>query len=117
MNLEATIYPLLGPLVGGRCESDIAPQTVAFPFIVYQQVGGSAIDYVEGKVPDKDNARVQVTIWATTRKEAAQLSRAARIALVEGDAQAKTMGAAVSLYDAAVSLHGSRQDFSVWYTP
>ena len=45
------------------------------------------------------------------------LARAARVALVEGEAKAITLGAAVSLYDDALKLYGSRQDFSVWYAP
>ena len=58
MSLEATLYTLLGPLVGGRCYPDVSPDGAAFPLIIYQQVGGQAVDYVEGKVADKDNARV-----------------------------------------------------------
>lgn len=117
MSLEATIKTLLGPLVGGRCYPDVTPDGAAFPLIVYQQVGGQAVDYVEGKVADKDNARVQVHVWATTRLEASQIARAARVALVEGAANATTLGAAVSLYDEVLKLYGSRCDYGLWYTP
>jgi hypothetical protein len=120
MSLEATIYTLVGPLVGGRCYPDTTdgaalPNT--FPLIIYQQVGGKAVDYMEGKVTDKDNARVQVHVWSKTRLEASQIARAARVALVEGVAKATTMGAPVALYDEALKLYGARQDFSIWYTP
>ena len=117
MSLESTLYSLLGPLVGGRCYPDVSPDGAAFPLIVYQQVGGQAIDYVEGKVADKDNARVQVQVWSKTRVDASQFARAARVALVEGDAKAATLGAAVSLHDDAVNLYGARQDFGLWYSP
>ena len=117
MSLEATIYGALAPLVGGRCYPDVSPDGAARPLIIYQQVGGQAIDYVEAKVADKDNARVQVHVWATTRLEASQIARAARVALVEGEAEATTLGAAVSLYDDAMKLYGSRQDFSIWCAP
>lgn len=117
MSLEASLSSLLGPLVGGRCYPDTIPDNPTFPLIVYQQVGGQAIDYVEGKVADQDNARVQVHVWSNSRLEASQLAHAARVALVEGDARATTLGAPVSLYDGALKLYGSRQDFSFWYAP
>lgn len=117
MSLEATLFGLLGSLVGGRCYPDVSPDGAARPLIIYQQVGGQAVDYVEGKIADKDNARVQVHVWATTRLEASQIARAARVALVEGAAEATTLGAAMSLHDDALKLYGSRQDFSVWYAP
>lgn len=117
MSLEATLYTLLGPLIGGRCYPDVSPDGATLPLIIYQQVGGQAVDFVEGKVPDKDNARVQVHVWSKTRLEASQIARSARVALVEGTAKASTQGAAVSLYDDALKLYGSRQDFSVWFTP
>lgn len=117
MSLEATLYTLLGPLVGGRCYPDVSPDSATFPLIVYQQVGGQAVDFIEGKLPDKDNARVQVHVWAKTRLEASQIAHSARVALVEGSAKANTLGAAVSLYESAMKLYGARQDFSVWYAP
>ena len=117
MSLEATIYSLLGPLVGGRCYPDVSPDGAARPLIIYQQVGGKAVDYVEAKVADKDNARVQVHVWSNSRLEASSFARAARVALVEGVANATTLGAAVALYDEPLKLYGSRQDFSVWYAP
>lgn len=120
MSLEATLKTLLGPLVGGRCypddTDDVIPPLV-FPLIIYQGVGGRAIDYVDGKVADKDNIRLQVIVWSKTRLEASQIARAARVALVEGDMKAVTLGAAVSLRDKVVKLRGTRQDFSIWYTP
>lgn len=117
MSLEATLYSLLGPLVGNRCYPDVTPDGAAFPLIVYQQVGGTAFDYVEGTVPDKDNARMQVHVWSKTRKEASSIARAARVALVECAMKATTLAAPVSLYDADLKLYGARQDFGIWYTP
>ncbi len=117
MSPEATVYALLSPLVGGRCYPDKSPSGTVFPLIIYQQVGGVAIDYFEGKVADKDNARIQVNVWAKTRKEASQLARSARVALVEGYAKATTMGAAVALYNDDMEMCGTRQDFSVWGAP
>jgi hypothetical protein len=117
MSLEATIYTALSSLVAGRCYPDVSPDGAAMPLIIYQQAGGKAVDFMEAKVPDKDNARVQVHVWSKTRLEASQIARAARVALVEGAAKASTQGAAVSLHDDALKLYGARQDYSVWYAP
>lgn len=117
MSLEASLSSLLGPLVSGRCYPDTIPDKPTFPLIVYQAVGGTAVDYVEGKVADKDNARVQLHVWAQTRLEASQIARQARVALVEGDLKATTLAAAVSLNDNVRKMYGSRQDYSVWYDP
>lgn len=117
MSLEATLKTTLGALVGGRCYPDTSPDGAAFPLIIYQQVGGVAVDFMEGKVADKDNARVQVNVWSRTRLEASSLARSARVALVEGSTKATTLGAAVALYDDAMKLYGTRQDFGIWYEP
>lgn len=117
MSLETTLSTILGSLVGGRCYPDVSPDSATFPLIIYQQVGGQAVDFIECKVADKDNARVQVHVWAKTRLEASQIAHNARVAMVEGSAKAITLGAAVSLYESAMKLYGSRHDFSVWYAP
>ena len=50
MSLEATLKTLLGPLVGGRCYPDTAPDGAAFPLIIYQQVGGEAVEFLDQTV-------------------------------------------------------------------
>ena len=117
MSLEATLYSLLGPLVGGRCTPDTIPDNPAFPLIVYQQVGGQAVEYVEQVMADKDNARMQVWVWSKSRVEASNLSRQVRAAIIGSSLQAKTLAAPVSTYDEAMKLYGARTDFSLWYAP
>lgn len=117
MSLEAQLVAVLGPLVSGRVYPDTPPDAPTFPCIVYQQVGGQAVEYLEGKVADQDHARVQVVVWAKTRLQASQIARQARVALVEGSLKATTYGAPVSLYEEALKLYGARTDFSIWYAP
>lgn len=117
MSLEGTLKTLLGPLVGGRCYPDITPDGAAFPLIVYQQVGGTATEYADQTIPDKDHARVQVMVWSKSRLEASQIARAARAAIIGNNWPAQTYAAPVSLYDEELKLYGSRTDFGVWYTP
>jgi len=116
MSLEVQVRAALLP-VCPRVYPDAATATPAYPLIIYQQVGGRAIDYSEQKVADKDNARVQVWVWSKSRMEASELSRAARVALVEGPLKAKTLNAPVADYNEALKLYGARTDFDIWYAP
>jgi hypothetical protein len=116
VGIEATLKTTLGSLVSGRVYPDTPPDNPTFPLIVYQQVGGQAIEYLEGTIGDKDNARMQVVVWAKTRLEAASIARSARVALV-GTLTATTLAAPVSLYQEELKLYGSRTDYSLWYTP
>ena len=117
MSLEASLFSLLGPLVGGRCYPDVPPDPATFPLIVYQQVGGQAVEYIDQTMADKDNARMQVMVWAKTRVEASGIARQAREAIIGSAVQAKTLSAPVSLYDQDLKLYGSRTDYGLWYTP
>ena len=117
MSLEATLKTLLGPLVGGRCYPDTAPDGAAFPLIIYQQVGGVSVEFLDQTLADKDNARMQVYVWAKTRTEASSIARQAREAIIGSALQAKTLVAPVSLYEQQQKLYGSRTDFGVWYSP
>ncbi len=117
MSLEGDIRTTLGPLVGNRVFPDVTPDAVTFPCIVYQQVGGRAHDFLEGKVPDKSHSRMQVWVWSKSRLECSEIAHAARLLLVEGPMKAATMGAPVSDYNDALKLYGCRCDYGIWYTP
>lgn len=119
MSAEADIAPLLTSLVSGRVYPDVAPPGSALPRIVYQQAGGQSINYTEGTLPDKENARMQIACWAATRSAAIALMKQAEAAILAAPAmQAETLGARVSVVETDVEpyLYGSRQDFSIWTT-
>jgi hypothetical protein len=116
MTVEADIFSVLERLVGGRAFPDTAPANTEAPFIVYQQVGGTPLNYLAG-VPDKKNGRFQVNVWATTRKEAAALIRKAEDDLrLHPSLFAQTLNGALSQHDQEVGLYGASQDFSIWFT-
>lgn len=117
MSLEATLNGLLGPLVGGRCYPDVIPDNPTFPLIVYQQVGGVAVDFMDQTAADKENARVQVWVWSKTRTEASSIARQARAAILGGTLEAKTLAAPVSTFEEPMKLYGARTDFSIWSVP
>ncbi|MDD0814283.1 DUF3168 domain-containing protein [Curvibacter sp. HBC28] len=115
MSAEAVIFPLLSALVAGRAYPDVAPADAALPRIVYQQVGGQAINYTEGTLSDQENARMQIACWATTRLAAIELMKQAEAALLAAPViQVEVMGARQSDFEPDTGLYASRQDFSIW---
>lgn len=117
MSLEASLFTILSPVVGGNVYPDITPEPPVFPCIIYQQVGGKAFDYVDKSLPANDNARVQLLVWAKTRLEASSLIRQARVALMSSALNVRTVAAAISQYHEYLALFGARQDFDVYYEP
>lgn len=115
MSLESDLFDALKGLVSNRVYSDVAPAGVARPFIVYQQAGGEAINFLEAGAPVKRNARMQVSCWATTRLAAAALARAAEDALAASAMKAFSLGALTAIHEEDTGLFGTRQDFSIWH--
>lgn len=116
MSMEGDLKTALNALVGNRVYPDVTPANPAFPLIVYQQVGGDAVEFLEGTVASKDHARMQVFVWSKSRLEASSIARAARLAIV-GTLKGTTYAAPVSIYDDALKLYGNRTDYGIWYTP
>jgi hypothetical protein len=117
MSLEATLKTLLGSLVAGRVYPDKTPPNPVFPLLVYQQVGGQAIDFAEKALPDHDHARMQVVVWAKTRLQASELARQVRVAIICSALTAQTYAAPVSQYQEELDIYGSRTDYGIWYLP
>ena len=117
MSAEPILISLLSPLVSGRVYLDVAQSGAALPRIVMQQVGGEVINYTEGTIPDKENARMQVVCWASTRMAAINLMKQVEAAILAAPAiQASAIGARISGYEPDTKLYSSMQDFSLWTT-
>ena len=115
MSAEPILVSLLSPLASGRVYLDVAPSGALLPRIVMQQVGGEVINYTEGTIPDKENARMQVVCWASTRMAAINLMKQAEAAILSAPViQAEALGARISGYEQDTSLFSSMQDFSLW---
>lgn len=116
MSLEEQIVSAIEGIVGGRLYPDVAPEETPRPYATYQAVGGHAINYVEPTVPGKQNARVQVSVWADTRLAASDVGKQIEDALRGCLAlQTTVLTARRSLYDTETSLRGCMQDFDFWY--
>lgn len=116
MTVEADLFNALKTLVSNRVYPDVAPAGVAKPYITYQMVGGSAVNFLESATVGKRNGRFQVNVWAATRAEAMSLCRSVEDAMVTNTTlRAYVLGAPVSTYEQDTLLYGTRQDYSVWY--
>lgn len=115
MTIEEQVFEALRQLVGGRVYPDLAPAGVTRPYIVYQQVGGDVVNFLDLTIPSKRNSRMQLCAWAAARIEASALIEQAELALRAVSAlQATALGAPVATYDEETELRGARQDFSLW---
>lgn len=82
---------------------------------IFQRVGGVPIYFTEGRLPDEENARVQVTIWAESAAQADQMARQCREIAAEHP-DMLPLDVPVGDYNEVLKLHGARFDLAVWYT-
>lgn len=117
MSLESDIVAALTSLVSGRVFPDEAPYGTARPYLIYQQVGGAAENFLESTLVGKRNARIQITCWADTRATANAIARSAESALVLSSLKTTVLGAFISIppSDTDPPRYGTQQDFSTWY--
>lgn len=115
MSAETAIYTALKGLVSNRVYPDVAPSGSALPRIVYQQVGGQSVQFMDGTLPNKENGRFQVACWGTTRVAVVNLAKQVETAICAvPELQATPLGARVSEYEDDTQLYSARQDFSCW---
>lgn len=117
MTVELDLFNAIKSLVSDRVYPDLAPLNATKPYITYQQVGGSSVNFVAGSVPSKKNGRFQINCWASTRLAAATLARQVEDTLRPVAAlQTTVLAAPVAVYEEDTKLFGMRQDFSFWHS-
>jgi hypothetical protein len=112
VSIETETFSALKTLVSNKVYPDVNDAGTAAPYIVYTRAGGEAPNFLENAVPSKENARLQVTSWHTTRLGAKALCDQVLTALVA--LGWRPLGGPVSLHDPITKLRGSAQDFSAW---
>lgn len=116
MTFEADLFALIAA-VTPRVFPDFAPVSTTRPYVTYQQIGGHVINPIENVAPGKRNAMLQVNVWANTRAESLQISRAIEDAMRVASAfSARPISAAVADFDADIPVYGARQDFTCWHS-
>lgn len=116
MTVEADIFTAIKGLVSNRAYPDLNDSaTIVTPYIVYQEIGGEALTFLERAEPSKENGRFQVSCWATTRAASKALAKQVETAMTMATAfQAKPIGGKTSVFDEDTKLRGTRQDFTVF---
>jgi hypothetical protein len=114
VTLEADLFAALQAQCP-RTFPDVAPVNTPRPYVVWQQVGGPAPVYLEGALPNKVAAYVQITVWDDERKDANALMRSIEAALVASNTlQARPLGGLIGAIDDGNVLRGCHQDFEIW---
>lgn len=115
MTVEADLYTMLKSLVGNRVYPDFAEQGTATPYIVFQEVSGEAVQFLERAVPSRKNGRFQIVVWSPLRSEAAAIGLAIEAAMLTTTVfQVDLIGGRTAVSDEETGLRGSRQDFGIW---
>jgi hypothetical protein len=115
MTAESIVYGALSTLAGGNVFPDIAPAATVAPWCTYQSVGGQSFSTIDSVTPVTRNSRMQVTVWAKTRSQAASIMEQAFQALVNPVVKAVPIGAPVSTFEPDTLLYGSSLDFSITF--
>jgi hypothetical protein len=114
MTLEEKLFGELSALCP-RVFPDFAPSDTERPYVTFQQIGGQVVQCLDNTLPSKQNADIQVNVWADSRKEAKALILLIEASLTVATAiQASPQAAAVSDFDVDMERYCSRQDFDIW---
>lgn len=114
MTLEATLTAILKE-ISPRTFADFAPTATPRPYITFQQIGGQTIPVLGSVVPNKENAEMQISVWADSRSAAKTAIKQIEAALIAtSNFIARPLAAAASDFDADMERYCSRQDFSIW---
>lgn len=114
MSLEADLLAVVGALCGSRCYPDAAPEGVGMPYVTWQQVGGQALNPVDGAVPGKRHARIQINAWASTRLAANALMNSIEDAVRPAPLHGRPVGALMARMEPTTAQRGAQQDFEFW---
>jgi hypothetical protein len=115
VSFEGDFRAVLLSLAGGRVYPDVPPDTQQYPLLTYQQIGGRALWFLGKTMPDHKHARIQLNVWSKTRQEANDIARQAEALIITSAFVSEPIGAITALYESALKLYGTRQDFGIWY--
>lgn len=115
--LEQLINEAVSPIL--TAYPDIAAIDAKLPYCTYQRMGGRPIKFMDGSLPDKKNAIVQINCWANSALEASDLIMKVEKAIIASSdivtAEAVTEPTSTFTDDPNASMKGRMQDFSIWY--
>lgn len=116
MSMKTEIYAALQGLVGGHVYTGAPPKDIVTPYIIYQRAGGKPVNYTDGAIPDRKNARVQINVWADSMAVADPIAEQVESILRGVRAlQTEVLSQVLDTYDEETGRRGTMQDFSFWY--
>ena len=117
MTTESDLFNTLKSLAANRVYPDLAPLSALRPFIVYSQVGGESLAFLNNALPDKKHGRFQIDVYADSRAGCALVALQVETAMAAATVfNARAIGAPTSTYEPDVLIFGSQQDFSIYST-
>ena len=117
MSVEADIRNTVKSLVADRCFPDFAPLGTVRPFIVFEQVGGEALSFIDGSLPDKKHGRFEIGVYADSRAACAAVALQVESVMAAATVfQSMAIHAPISDYADEVKIYSSTQNFSVFST-
>ena len=117
MTVEASIFNLLKVLVSNRCFPDFAPLGTVRPFITFEQVGGEALSFIDGSLPDKKHGRFEIGVYADSRAACAAIALQVESVMAAATVfQSTAIHAPISDYASDVMIYSSTQNFSIYST-
>jgi hypothetical protein len=114
--METELFDALKAIVANRVYPAAAPEGGgSAPYITWRASGGQAVNFQDGSQPSKENARLQINVWATTIIEAKQIAQRAETALRAAPALSTTVLTGMfTRHDEETKRHGTYQFFSCW---
>ena len=117
MSVESDLYGILKGLVSNRCFPDFAPLGTVRPFITFEQVGGEALSFLDGTLPDKKHGRFEISVYADSRAACAAVALQVESVMAAASVfQSTAIHAPISDYADEVKIYSSTQNFSVHST-
>ena len=117
MTVESDLFGLLKGLVSNRCFPDFAPLGTVRPFITFEQVGGEALSFIDGSLPDKKHGRFEIGVYADSRAACAAIALQVEGVMAGATVfQSTAIHAPISDYASEVKIYSSTQNFSIFST-
>ena len=117
MTVESDLFGLLKGLVSNRCFPDFAPLGTVRPFITFEQVGGEALSFLDGTLPDKKHGRFEISVYADSRSACAAVALQVESVMAAATVfQSMAIHAPISDYADEVKIYSSTQNFSIYST-
>ena len=114
MSIETSLVAVLQPICP-RVRPDRGEEGIASPYIVWQTIGGEAINAMDNSLPGQRQVLMQVSVWSKTRLESNSLIQAVEAATRASPRfVAQPQGEAIGTHEKDTGLYGSIQRFLIW---